>query len=379
MACSYRLRACAARTGLPTQFGWQRRATHDFRQNAITGDWVVYAKDRGSRPKQTVHDLEKQRCQDFPPYKEDCPFCKGNEHMTASSLLEIPGEPFSWNLRVIENKYPGVAKGEDGHHWHKHQRQMEVSLADDDPTTNTIPAIGHHEVVIESPRHNDLLATQPVAATERMIRAWWQRGRDLRQDSSVRHTVYFKNHGGAAGASLVHPHSQIIALPIVATQNLSKYEIARRFYARHQVTVFQRTVEVEKAAGVRVIDENEAFLAIVPYAALCPFEIMILPKNGAAYFEECGIEELTSFSNILHRCLRRMHTALDEPSFNMILRTAPLKSRQAFNYNLFYSWHLSIYPRLGAGAMGGFEIASSIFSNSTSPESNAQALRDCAT
>lgn len=229
--------------------------------------------------------------------------------------------------------------------------------------------------MVESPKHNVILATQPLEQVSNLVRAWRDRGRALRADRRIRHIHYFKNQGGAAGASLIHPHSQIVALPIVTTKETNRIKIAREYFVRHQVSIFHSMAESELKQNVRVVDENDEFVAIVPYAAICPYELLVLPKQGTAHFEDASDEQMLQFSQILHRVLQRLDCVLGEPSFNMLIRTAPFWSRQAYDYEKFFSWHCSIYPRAGAGAMAGFEFGSGIFSNSHLPEANAEELR----
>lgn len=355
-----------------------------FRQSSLNGDWIVYSASRGNRPRQTQHGVARQRAADLPEVLKDCPFCKGNEAMTPPALLEFGAtgcelrrEGEDWGLRVVPNKFPAVAPPSPDESAAVHQqKKMQLKLDDDNPLNNTIPAYGHHEVVVESPRHNAFLASEPLDMTRRLVWAWRERGRALRMDRRVRHVHFFKNHGGAAGASLAHPHSQVVALPIVANNTLVRINIARNFFVRHQTNVFERMAHEESKDGRRVLEDSQNFIAIVPFAAVCPYELLILPKTAAAYFEDTSDEHLDEFAAMLHRVLRRLHLLLDEPSFNMTLRTAPYESVHAYDYKKFWSWRCNIYPRLGAGAMAGFEFGSGIFSNSMLPEDSARDLQN---
>lgn len=353
---------------------------HTFRRNAMTGEYVVYAANRAARPKQTQEYVEADT--GVPEHLGDCPFCRGNEFMTPTALLtyEDPKNPKDWALRVVQNKYPAVARLHslsDISTWEALASQHQQVTQDDNPVNNIFPAYGHHEIVIESPKHNALLSMEPVDMTSRLLRAWRERGRKLRLDKRIRHVHYFKNQGGAAGASLIHPHAQIVALPFVATRESMRIGVTHDWFTRHQNSVFARVVEKETEEGSRLIDENASFIAMVPFAALCPYEVQILPKEGTPWFENCSDEDLELFAQILHRTLRRLRLTVGKVSYNMLLRTAPFYSRLAYDYEKFYSWHCSIYPRMGAGSTAGFEIGSGIFSNSHVPEDDAQELRSC--
>merc|ERR1712039_65011 len=115
------------------------------------------------------------------------------------------------------------------------------------------------------------------------INAWHRRGRVLREDPRVRHVHYFRNQGGAAGASLVHPHSQVVALPIVSGKAGLHLEHTRQFFVRQQISVFKKMMEFELANEERIVEESEHFVAVTPYASITRYEILILPKDGHAW------------------------------------------------------------------------------------------------
>ncbi|EKX49463.1 hypothetical protein GUITHDRAFT_104991 [Guillardia theta CCMP2712] len=337
---------------------------------------------RANRPKQTVSFLTKQYAKDCLTYEITCPFCMGNEHMTPKAILEYKSlrDPNAWDLRVIQNKYPAVTPltclnaTKDNHHH---------IFADGRITNNEMPAVGHHEVCIENPQHNYIIATGNRESLDFMVRAWMERSADLHKDRFVKHVMLFKNNGGTAGASLLHPHSQIVALPVIPRQVEVQMKVCEEFYTKHGKSVFVQMAEEELEAGERVIERNEHFMAFVPFAAICPFETWILPLKSLAqhqaYFHAMSEEERKSFVAILHRTMRRLHMVLDEPNYNLIVCSAPVPNRvgsAAYNFSVFYSWQCRIFPRLGAGSMAGFEFGSGIFSNSNLPHLDASMLRD---
>jgi len=352
------------------------RAKSTFRLNAATGEWVVFAQGRRNRPKQTSTDMKKRhKPSEQPAHDDKCPFCAGNEAQTPPSWMELKDSSGKWELRVIDNKFPAVVPVESL------SQPLDLSvLADDVALNNEIPAVGKHEVIIESPAHNGVLALAGLPSVERLCHAWRERGRAMQSIESIRHIMFFKNSGGSAGASLMHPHSQVVGLPIVPDMVYARQRYARQWMTTHDQSVFAQMATQELAAAERVIDESHDFMAIVPYAAISPFTVWVLPKPHAqqALFTETADDHLADFALMLHSALRRLHRALDEPDFNLVVHSAPLSDRgktRAFQPSAYFSWYASISPRLGAGALAGFEFGSGIFSNGNLPEHDAATLK----
>jgi len=268
--------------------------------------------------------------------------------------------------------------------------------------------------VIESPNHNEVLALSSLSAIEDLLTAWRARGQELAADPWIHHIIYFKNCGPGSGASLVHPHSQIVALPIVPQQVESHQQRARDYYTSRGHSVFHgmiQRIEDEMELGdsfslpsqdcnastvldlanrngssssssisSRLVDLTDSFIAFIPFAAISPFFIRIVPRFESATFHSGLTDEyIPELACILKRCLQRLHVELDEPDFNLVVRSAPLPNRGsqcAFNSEATFRWHITINPRLGAGAMAGFEFGSGIFSNANLPEDDAAILRN---
>jgi len=366
--------------GAPWLGGMGRRAKSTFRRNAITDQWVVFSEGRRGRPMQVKRISKAQKTTLQPPHDPACPFCKGNEHLTPPPLLELRDDAGDWAVRVVPNKYPAVVPP-----------SMAPSIWGTAKLTTPKaqvnverPAIGHHEVVVESPRHNDCTALASVAGIERLVTAWHTRGRRLHTDDPAAQTLLlFKNQGAVAGASLLHPHCQLITLPFVARNIQNRQQRNLDYFRMFGVSVFQKTIDEEYEARARggphrIVEEHADFIAFIPFAAISPFNLWIVPLFPEAHFILTPPERLKSFADILSRCLRRLHDTLDEPDYNMVLRSAPLPGRGAqlaYNHAAFFRWHLILTPRLGAGAMAGFELGSGMFSNCNFPEDDAARLR----
>jgi len=203
--------------------------------------------------------------------------------------------------------------------------------------------IGAHEVVIETPNHMETLATMPVKRVEDVLWAFRDRILDLKRDQRFKYVLVFKNHGEAAGASLEHPHSQLIALPILPKQVVEELEGARRFFANKERCIFCEIIRQETEARVRVAAENADFLTLEPYAPRFPFETWILPKRHESAFENAPSQTYENLARMLREILSKAVRVLDNPAYNLVLHSSPLQE----NTQDYYHWHL---PLLYAGA-----------------------------
>jgi UDPglucose--hexose-1-phosphate uridylyltransferase len=230
--------------------------------------------------------------------------------------------------------------------------------------------VGAHEVIIETPDHGKTLATMAEAEIERVLWAYRDRVLDLKQDRRFRYILVFKNHGAPAGATLEHPHSQLIALPIVPDFVRAEIDGARRHYEAKERCVFCDIIRQEEAAGRRIIHENAEIIAIAPYAPRFPFETWLLPRAHGARFEEAPRQQYEGLARVLKAVLMRVDKVLEKPSFNLIVHSAPFTETAAD----YYHWHVELIPKLARTA--GFEWGSGFYINPTSPEEATQVLRN---
>jgi len=229
--------------------------------------------------------------------------------------------------------------------------------------------IGAHEVIIETPHHDRTFASLSEADIERVLWAYRERIVDLKRDFRLRYIVVFKNHGAAAGATLEHAHSQLIALPIVPDFAREELDGAKRHYASKDRCVFCDVVHQELADRRRVILENGEVVAIAPYAPRFAFETWLLPKRHGARYEDARREEYESLSRLLKSVLQRMDRALESPPYNLVLHNAPFID----DVGEVFHWHVEIIPRITRVA--GFEWGTGFYINPTPPEEAAQVLR----
>jgi UDPglucose--hexose-1-phosphate uridylyltransferase len=331
----------------------------ELRKDPVTGRWVIISTERRKRPSDFRLDPVHR------PPDPACPFCEGHEHMTPRELLAYrrngaaANQP-GWDLRIVPNQFPVL--------------RVEGSLdRQGEGLFDKMNGIGAHEVIIETPRHEDTLATMSDAAIEQVFWSFRERVLDLKQDRRFRYIIIFKNHGAAAGASLDHSHSQLIALPIVPREVRDEVSGARQHFASKERCVFCDIIRQDVTDGRRLIAENADMTALAPYAPRFPFETWILPKRHQSLFEETPRHEYASLARLLGDILRRMNRALVSPPYNLLIHSAPFVEPAGE----FYHWHVEIIPKLTKVA--GFEWATGFYLNPTAPEEAAQVLRDART
>lgn len=328
----------------------------ELRKDPVTGRWVIISTQRRKRP----NDFRIERSSSSG--REYCPFCPGREDMTPSEVFAfrpgggVPNGP-GWDLRVVPNKFPAL--------------QVEGTLdRQGEGPFDRMSGIGAHEVFIEHPDHTKTVAAMSEPEIERMLWAFRERIIDLKRDRRFRYILIFKNHGAAAGASLEHSHSQLIALPIVPDLVRQELEGAKQHFAAKERCVFCDIVRHEITAARRVIQEDAEVVALAPYAPRFPFETWILPRRHGARFEEASRQEYEGLARMLKAILGRMNRTLEDPAYNLAIHSAPL-SDDAGEY---YHWHVELMPKLTRTA--GFEWGTGFYINPTSPEEAAQVLRN---
>lgn len=329
----------------------------ELRRDPVVGRWVIISTERAGRP----HDFIVT-CVSRNPAVGLCPFCPGQERFTPPEILAYrpqPGAPNSpgWTVRVVPNKFPALqVEGDMG--------REGIGLYD------RMNGIGAHEVIIETAEHKSVLADLPVKQIEDVLWAYRDRIVDLKRDVRLRYILVFKNHGAAAGATQEHTHSQLIALPIIPTSVTEEIEGCRAHFTQKERCIYCDMIRQELADRVRVVTENPEFVSIAPFAARFPFEMWILPKRHAAYFEESQKTQFEFLARMLSECLRRMDRALSNPAYNYVLHTSPLHERTGE----FYHWHLELIPKLTQVA--GFEWGTGFYINPVTPEESAKFLRE---
>ncbi len=327
----------------------------ELRKDPIIGRWVIISTERGKRPS---HFGQPGR--QISP--KACPFCPGNESATPPEVLAFrpnnsePNMP-GWQLRVVSNKYPAlVIEGE--------------LVREPEGIYDRMNGIGAHEVIIETPEHNLDLPDLSISQFKDVLWAYRERYMDLMRDHRFKYILLFKNHGSAAGASVEHSHSQLIATPIIPKRVAEELLGAKRYYDYKERCIFCDIIRQEISDQKRIVAESDSFIAIEPYASRFPFETWLLAKAHISNFIDTDVDMLTELSTILRDILTRLKVGLANPAYNFIVHTAPIGEE----YRDFYHWHIEIIPKLTKVA--GFEWGTGFYINPTCPEDAARFLRE---
>jgi UDPglucose--hexose-1-phosphate uridylyltransferase len=230
--------------------------------------------------------------------------------------------------------------------------------------------VGAHEVIIETPEHSESLVDFDVNRVADVLFVCQGRMIDLERDPRFRYLMLFKNQGEAAGASLEHSHSQLIATPVVPKRVLEELEGCKRYYGYKERCIFCDIIRQELHDSDRVIEETEDFVSISPFAARFPYETWILPKSHQGAFRTTTPRDLNGLAEILLSTLQRVKWALNDPAYNFMLHTTPIDGAQHHQYH----WHIELIPKLTRVA--GFEWGTGFYINPTSPEEAAERLRN---
>jgi len=329
----------------------------EIRQDVTTNEWVIIATERAKRP----HDFSKPAKPLPPEFDPKCPFCPGNESQTPPEVLGYrsggTANSSNWWIRVIPNKFSALQPvGEP-------KREVEGLF-------RKMDGAGRHEVLIETPKHNLYFPYFTDKQAEEVVIALRERYLALRNEPHIQVVIIFKNHGEHAGTSLIHPHWQIVATPIVPQSLRRRMAVATRYYDDTGGCICCDLIQEELKVGKRVIEDGEDFVVIHPFASRSPFETWILPKKHSACVGHIEIEKAKELGKVLKRNLAKLFKLLGNPDYNIVIYTAPIRDED----EEYFHWYLRIVPRLTM--MAGFEIGSGIFINTALPEETASAIRE---
>lgn len=330
----------------------------ELRKDPILDRWVIFSTERAKRPS----DFKSERHESN---SVNCPFCEGNEKATPPEIAAYgrngggPDTP-GWTLRTVPNKFPALTvEGEC--------RERSEGIF------NSMAGVGHHEVIIESPRHGVNLPHLPEDRIADVFRCFRDRIKVMSGDKRIKYVLPFKNHGKSAGASLDHSHCQIISLPMVPKLVSDEMNGSEKYYAENNNCVYCDMIRQERDKDVRIVVENERFVVFCPYASRFVFESWVMPKEHQSHFEKISGEDLRCLASIMKVVLTRLESALSDPPYNFMIHTTP----HVMPETKFYHWHIEIAPHLAK--LAGFEYGTGYHVNPTPPEVAAQCLKGDAT
>ncbi|MCX7927859.1 MAG: galactose-1-phosphate uridylyltransferase [Candidatus Omnitrophica bacterium] len=330
----------------------------ELRRDPIGGRWVIVNTDEPTPPEGYEHDIPRSN-KPLP-----CPFCYGNEMHTPPEIIALrepntaPNSP-GWHVRVVPNKFPALQiEGE--------LERRGLGIYD---MSN---GIGAHEVIIETPYHDKDMTDLTVSEIASILHFYCQRSLDLERDKRFKYIMIFKNYGASAGASLEHPHTQLIALPMVPKSVREEIQGANNYYEYRERCIFCDILRQEMQEKERIIIENKSFIAFCPFVSRFPFEIWIMPMSHTSLFCQTPYEELPKMAEVLKAVLVKIRKIFGDTSYNFIIHTAPVNS-DGTNIE-GYHWHLEFLPKLTRVA--GFEWGTGFYIVPTPPEIAAKYLRD---
>jgi UDPglucose--hexose-1-phosphate uridylyltransferase len=338
----------------------------ELRHDPINRRWVVIAAERSRRPGEFSFD---------PPAPErdagTCPFCPGQEASTPPEILAVrdsgPANGPGWTVRVVPNKYPLFAiEGE--------LDRRAAGIYD------RMRGVGAHELIIETPSHGLKPSQTPVLQLAASLNAARQRIADLMGDRRFKYALLYRNYGEAAGASVHHPHQQLVAMPVTPRRVATRLQCSREYFHVKERCLFCDVIDQEISDGSRIVRLDEEFISFAPYASRFPYEIHVYPRRHRYRFHDAGQAELEQLSSHLLDVFHRLDVVLGDPPLNWMLINAPSTQagvpRSGYWATLpwDFHWHIEILPRLTP--LAGFEWGTGFYINPTAPEDAAAFLRD---
>jgi len=327
----------------------------ELRQNFFTKEWVIIATERAKRPEELVTN---RAAQIVPAFVETCPFCPGNESQAPIEVMRFPAntnEP--WAVRVCPNKFAALSSEAHPTRSVKHLRRC-------------VEGFGFHEIIVDSPDHSSCIALLPDAQVAKILGVYKERYNALSVDHRIAHVTIFKNHGVDAGASQPHPHSQLIATPVIPSQVRHRLHEALRHYDDAGECMFCHMVQREVEDHTRIVLKGDHFVAMEVFASATPFATHIFPLRHMATFGEITTAEISDLARVLRTLLAKLYIGLQNPDLNFTIRSGPSDYIGARHFH----WYVSVIPRLTRVA--GFELGSGMFINTVLPEAAAEFLRN---
>ncbi len=328
----------------------------ELRYDLSSGDWVVVASGRGKRPEM----FKKEKRIKEESSEKECPFCDFPNLKEAVSCFE-KGKQVSeltenWSAISIPNKYPAFLPADDLEKRYENGFYL------------TMNAAGYHEVVITRD-HKKSMGQMSVDKVREVCALYKQRYVSLQGEKNVNYISIFHNHGVEAGASIAHPHSQIVTTPLIDIDLNKALSKGKEYYENQKNCIYCQMNEWEMKKKERIVYENDLFLVICPFASKAAFQTIISPKKHLAYFEEITEEELDFFADAFQKALSKLYKGLEDPPYNFYLHCAP---SDGTDHN-YYHWHWTILPKTSIWA--GFEFGARMEISTIKPEKAAEYLR----
>jgi UDPglucose--hexose-1-phosphate uridylyltransferase len=320
-----------------------KKTLSELRLDLVSNDWIVVATGRAHRPE--TFSRRQRRREETP--RKDCPFCQ--KDLFKKAILR------RGDIISIPNDFPAFSSGGN-----LNERM--------DGPNKIMDGVGFQEIII-FPDHKKQLALFSQEEMRNAVDIYQARYLALMKKKFIKYVSIFHNHGREAGATIGHPHSQIIAIPVIDPDLKDSMQGAAEFFKEKGKCVYCVMIAWDRKDGRRIVYENEKFVVLCPFAPQGNFEVRIYPKEHSPYFEKMTKEEKDFFGDALRTALFKIYKGLHDPAYNFYIHTAPCDEE---NY-LHYHWHLVILPRTSVWA--GFELGAGIEISTIEPEKAAEFLR----
>jgi UDPglucose--hexose-1-phosphate uridylyltransferase len=319
---------------------------NQLRLDPLSGRWVAVSTDREITT--TFTQRQGPRSAD----REQCPFCPGHEDGSTPPTLEILGEDGKWRARVVPNRYPAFSGNQPFVVDHR------------GPVFTEAPASGIHEVLVFSPDHDLSWADFDDEQSSLVMRLMRTRTDQHRATPGLRYSQAIVNAGREAGASVDHPHGQLLGIPFVPRELVDEQGGFARFAGGCLLCTAN---ESEERVGYRVVEHNPATITYAPYWSGTPYELLIAPRAHQAHLHMATDEALDAIGIAVRNALAALRHTVGDVAYNVVFHAAPYRATAPFH------WHVHVLPKLVTRA--GFELGTGVYINVVSPERAAEELR----
>jgi UDPglucose--hexose-1-phosphate uridylyltransferase len=318
-----------------------------LRLDPLTGRWVVIAGERALRPSAFLtRRLPVEADPQLP-----CPFCPGNEDV-GPAALESYGPSGSWQVRVVPNRYPAFGGSEP----------MVVEHLG--PVFTQAPASGIHEVFILTPDHEASWANLTDEHAAVLMEALRDRMLEHAGIPGLRYSQAVVNGGREAGASLSHPHGQLLSMPFVPGETANEMAGFSRFQGN---CLLCAVIDAEEEAVHRIVDADDRAVVLSPFWAGTPYELLIIPRHHGPHLHRAADDDLAAIGSAIKLGLSALQANLGDVAYNIMFHSAP------YRLSGDYHWHVHVVPKVTT--RGGFELGSGVLINVVPPEQAADELR----
>ncbi|MBN1755954.1 galactose-1-phosphate uridylyltransferase [bacterium] len=321
-----------------------------IRYDIFQDRWVILAPERHHRP----HSYSDE----IPPDSGTCPFCEGNETLTPPEVYAIrppdtqPDSP-GWEIRVIPNKFSAISPNNN-------------QVPECSPDTLCLPGTGVHELIIETPEHSRKISQMPIARLEQILKVYQSRLTAIYSLPFIKYVQVFKNYARTGGASLSHPHTQLMGIPYIPAALRQELKASGQHYRKTSNCLFCNTIQTELQKDLRIPFQTPEFVVLMPFASRFPYECWILPREHHHDFLQTPPEKISRLAEILKKLFQNLEQILGNFPYNLILHSLNKNALPDKPVDRTYHWHFELLPRITH--IGGFECATGSFINQALPE-----------